>query len=959
VNSRRVALMFGLCASLPAVSRAVGEQSGRIAGVVTEAASGAPIPGASVIVSGPALIGGPRHLTTSEDGRYEAVELPPGRYDVDISYSGVKPIRRRVAVRQGETAPLDIRWSPELAEAEVTVVVEERHFTKPDSTQTGTVLSQDQESKIAMGDRRYQFFAQQVAGVTPDPNNSALFQNVKGGNYLSNKYMIDGLDLTDPGSNTFATNVNLDLVASEEVLTGGMEAQYNSLGGVFNLITNSGSDEWHVDASLYVNNSKLSAPNRYGSSTYNGYRDFLFTDAPPTQKYQANVNVGGPILKHRLWFNLSAEYFYEETSQPAGPPIVVQHPSYYRHQFLGHLKLTWAPAEKHRISVSVHTDPAFLNNIRCRYYNECNYGLGITEQAQDQGGAWATVSWDYFKSQNLNVNITGGFMYTFVKYAPQGILHTADPGPSDQYNELGYSARNQTYDPNAARHTNNNDNTVWYNGDYAVDQPRYRVSLDPTVSIRGTGAGFHDAKIGIQAEYLYASNSQHYPGNYTYSDLASDGSGGEQGLCSESFMGSGQAGGPGCYQRTRYPDFYQHQQGWGVGLFVQDRWKPFKRLTITPGIRFDYGYTSNSSNQTVSNLFAVGPRLGVNVDLTGDQKTIFSIFYGRANEVATLVPAGFADITSTSTTQQYNATTGTWDHLYDAGGAGGYRIDPNLSAPHTDEFTTSLRREIAKSAVAGVDYTYKKYSNLWEKVEINQVWDPSGTRVVGYVNGQSAQVFQLQTPDDNYRIYQGLDFYVEARPTPNWDFYAAYTLSWLYGTQSEELGQVTYTTAGYTAFYNPRQKAFYDGFLPEDRRHALKARVSYSFHGLTAGALFFYFSGNPLSRAYWNGYDGDYTNKRAPQGLDPGSTSGNPRATQNDPARWSEFRIPDQVQLDLRLAYDFHDLVRQHIILIADVFNVFNLAAPSFIDTTNSTSYATVQARQAPFRFEIGLRYVY
>src|SRR5437016_2422182 len=152
---RRLAWMVGLYASLPAIVYAVGEQSGRIAGVVSEAASGAAIPGATITVSGPALIGKPRVLTTGDDGRYEAVELPPGRYDLEVSYAGVKPIRRRVVVRLGETAPVDIQWSPELAQAEVTVVVEERHFTKPDSTQTGTVLSQDAESKIAMTDRRY------------------------------------------------------------------------------------------------------------------------------------------------------------------------------------------------------------------------------------------------------------------------------------------------------------------------------------------------------------------------------------------------------------------------------------------------------------------------------------------------------------------------------------------------------------------------------------------------------------------------------------------------------------------------------------------------------------------------------------------------------------------------------------------------------------------------------------
>src|SRR5207237_4223503 len=110
---------------------------------ITDAASGAPVPGATISVSGKYLIGGARTLNSAEDGRYEVVGLPPGPYDVEVSYSGVKPIKRRVVVRQGETAPLDIQWSPELAQAEVTVVVEERHMTKPDSTQTGTVLTLD------------------------------------------------------------------------------------------------------------------------------------------------------------------------------------------------------------------------------------------------------------------------------------------------------------------------------------------------------------------------------------------------------------------------------------------------------------------------------------------------------------------------------------------------------------------------------------------------------------------------------------------------------------------------------------------------------------------------------------------------------------------------------------------------------------------------------------------------
>src|ERR1700730_2687487 len=115
-----------LALAAPRAAHAVGETNGRIAGTVTEAQTGAPVPGASVTASGPALIGPPRTVTTGEDGRYEIVELPPGRYTIEVSYSGVKPITRKAVVRLGEMLPLDIAWSAELAETETTVVVEER-----------------------------------------------------------------------------------------------------------------------------------------------------------------------------------------------------------------------------------------------------------------------------------------------------------------------------------------------------------------------------------------------------------------------------------------------------------------------------------------------------------------------------------------------------------------------------------------------------------------------------------------------------------------------------------------------------------------------------------------------------------------------------------------------------------------------------------------------------------------
>ncbi len=631
----KIALVLALCSIAPRVAMAAGETDGRIEGVITEAASGAPVPGATISVNGPKLIGGARTITARDDGRYEVIGLPSGRYLVEVSYSGVKPLKRVIFVRQGETTPLDIAWSPELAEAEVTTVVEERHMTKPDSTQTGTVLSSDTEGKIAMADRRYQFFAQQVAGVT-----GGLQNNVKGGNILQNKFLIDGMDITDPVTGTFSANLNLDLVASEEVLTGGMEAQYNSLGGVFNVITHSGSDDWHVDASVYVNNAAFSANNKYGSGLINGYRQFEGGASPPTQKYQANLNFGGPILKHHLWFNISGEYLYEETSSPAGPPINVQHPAYYRHQFLGNIKVTWAPNERHRFTIAAHTDPAFINNFDGKYGGAANFQLGIAEDRQNQGGAFVTLAYDYFKSQNFNFDVNAGFQWEQLVHGPQGILGTVDVGPTDQYGALGYSDRNKHYDPTAHFHQNETDGTEWYQGGPYTGDNRYNVTLDPSVSYRGNAAGYHDAKIGIQSKFLYHNDNEYFPGTPISAQGFTGGveyfdAGGpplEAGLCNEAMPGVG------CSQREIQPKFSQHQYGIGGGLFLQDRWKPFKRLTILPGLRVDAGLTKNSLGQTVSSLFGVGPRLGFSFDLTGDSKTIFAAYYGRANDALNLLP---------------------------------------------------------------------------------------------------------------------------------------------------------------------------------------------------------------------------------------------------------------------------------------------------------------------------------
>src|SRR5262249_33636311 len=149
----------------------------------------------------------------------------------------------------------------------------------------------------------------------------------------------------------------------------------------------------------------------------------------------------------------------------------------------------------------------------------------------------------------------------------------------------------------------------------------------------------------------------------------------------------------------------------------------------------DWGITKNGVGETVSNMWGFGPRLGAIIDITNDQKTIFSAFYGRSNEVMNLAAATVANPTPYSPTYQWDPNSKKFDQLFSAtGGANGYRIDPNAATPHTDEVDFSLRREVFKDSVAGIAYTYKHIANIWDGVEINQIWDPTGYRKLGYVD---------------------------------------------------------------------------------------------------------------------------------------------------------------------------------------------------------------------------------
>jgi outer membrane receptor protein involved in Fe transport len=947
-----------LPALLPSTARAVGEQNAHLRGtvVVRDGGVDVPMPGARVQLKSEALIGGPRTLTSDEEGRFDFPPIPPGSYELLITYEGLVPTKRRIVLELGQTVDLKIPLTAELTQTETTVIVEERKRLDADRVSTGKVLTAEQQAKLATP-RRYQDVVQQVAGVTGGSN-----PVMAGGSLRHNRYLVDGLDITDPVEGTFSANFNFDAIGQMDLLLLAVDAQYNSLGGVINLVTKRGSDRLTVDSSFYVNHQALSVGARAGSQLYEGRLVDQSDPGPPTASYQVNLNIGGPLIKQKLWFYFSTEYRYRINSVVPGPPLNIQHPPLERHDLYTRLKLTFAPTARHRIDLSLNGDPAFLTNIRNIDGSPTNAYAPEAEYYQNQGGAFGILNWDWFVTDHVIWNVQAGLQW------------------------FGFGNGPQLGDLTSSAH-NDNDSTIgWNNADTGliVSDGRLRFQLDPTLTISKKGwLGQHTFKMGAQLQVLRQYALVGTPGNSVYTDNTNQpGDGGVLlrdrtsmerplgcvELAPQPRMGSSATP---CFQRILYePPRAQVRIGWALGFFVQDTWKPVPWLTLVPGLRVDYGTAENSRGEVVQNLLGFGPRIGLSIDLLRDGKTLLKFAYGRSNEVASLRAATFADATPRAWTFGYSRATGRFDQFVTAeGGAAGYDLRGrcpdgtvtlacgnaklSLRPPHADFVTAALERELGPNVIGGVTYTYRLIEDQWEDIELNARRTLDGGAISGFGDPSSGSIKAYRPVTDARRRYQAVDFAITGTPSPSWQLFVAYTLSFLDGTLDDQL----------STFRNdpPRDFRFF-GYLQDDHRHQLKANASYTFRGLSAGVNLAYVSGAPTTRLYLTqlGYIGRY----AWRGVDPGTDP-------NDVRRWSELRSPDVVDVTLRAQYDFFGLVRQHLSLIVDLFNAFDLStatrnsttgAPTYqpaFEARNSASYATALGRQTPFRVQFGLRYQY
>jgi Carboxypeptidase regulatory-like domain/TonB dependent receptor len=281
---------------------------GSVSGTVKDA-TGAVIPKATVTTTNTDT--GVRQSVVSNDtGAYSFPTLPVGHYNLDIAAAGFRPYRRaRITVDVNSALLVDAVL--EVGENQETVTVQESVVqAETASTQLGDVITAANVAALPLNGRSYTDLLALQPGVMPittitsltvqglgqsiyspsgNLNPGAL--SINGQRESANGFMVNGADAEETGSLTAAIIPNLDSIAEFRILSDNFDSDYGRYtGGQINVITKSGTNEFHGDIFEFLRNTDFDARN-YFSPTRGTFIQNQF-----------GGTVGGPIVKEKIFF---------------------------------------------------------------------------------------------------------------------------------------------------------------------------------------------------------------------------------------------------------------------------------------------------------------------------------------------------------------------------------------------------------------------------------------------------------------------------------------------------------------------------------------------------------------------------------------------------------------------------------------------------------------------------------
>jgi len=251
---------------------------------------------------------------STSEGYYNIPALTPGRYEVTIAKSGFNTVRQsgvELAVQQ--TARLDVTLQVG-AVAETVEVTAQAALLDSENATVGQVIANKQVTELPLLGRNTYALAMLVPGVrnSQGVNNLVIDQistvaySINGQRSNSNEFLLDGAPNTAASQNQPVVNANPDMVQEFKVETNAFSAEYGrAAGGVFNVVTRSGTNDLHFSAYEFLRNDKLNANDFFANRSGTNRAPFRFN--------QFGGSIGGPVVIPKLYDGRNRTFFFVNT----------------------------------------------------------------------------------------------------------------------------------------------------------------------------------------------------------------------------------------------------------------------------------------------------------------------------------------------------------------------------------------------------------------------------------------------------------------------------------------------------------------------------------------------------------------------------------------------------------------------------------------------------------------------
>ena len=918
LSSILLLLCAGLCAAQQNVTSAT--LSGRI-----EDARGAVVSGANVTAT---------HLetnqqltaTSDDEGRYRFPYLRIGDYDLKIDAQGFSTFTRQLTVSVGQALDLPVKLNVADVSAQVNIDADVP-IVETVRTQITETIRPREINELPLNGRNYLDLALLIPGVSPtNTGSNQRFAetsavpgqgiSIAGQRNLYNSFIVDGVSANDDAADLTGTYYSEEVIDQFQVITSGGVAEFGrASGGVVNILTKSGTNDFRGSLYGFLRNQRFDARNPLAPT-----KDLL------TQA-QYGFTFGGPLRRDRTFFFSN----FEQTRRNYSAVLTISPAAV--DSINNRLRAVNYPGSL----VSTGVVPASFDTTN--FFTRIDHSLNARNQLSGRYSLYHINAVNSRTVGGLNAVSRG----TGLNNTDQTVVvSNVTTFSSRTLNEARFQYTNSRLDAPVNDEVGPAVNIAGVASfGTATFSPLARdINLFQAIDNVSTQRGDHSLKGGV--DVLYNRVNILFPGAvqgvYTFSSLNN--------FLNGNYLSYQQAFGvPSQFQSN--PNF---------GLFAQDEWRARPDLTFNAGLRYDAQFLPEPI-QTDANNFS--PRLGI-VYAPGDRKTVvrasFGLYYDRIPLRATsnalqrdgskflivqLSPAQPGAPVFPNVLALQPATLPTKPNIT--------RIDPNIAAGYSEQANVQVERELPGNAVVSVGYLHLRAYHviLSRNVNVPTVPASAGIPNLGRPDPNWGNISRFESSGNSW--YDGMVVSFNKRAARWANIRASYTFS----KTIDDAGNFFFSTPQNN--FNVRDDR---GLSDNDQRHRLVLSGSLEapqsgkangwqrvLQGFQLGYIFTYASRLPFNVLLGNDRNFDTNNNDRPIGL--GRNTG---------------RGFDYASLDLRVSRKIRLSERIDLQLLAEGFNMLNRAnfgVPNNTFGTGATplpAFGQPTAAFDPRQFQFGMK---